>query len=106
MYGNTKRLMKMMEEAIRYSEVDEFYFRAHIRSRLYTEGTRVKHRLNWPINKFTTFFYRQVAKNEGATIDDLVEQAVIKHGWNKKETLSEFRLGYEAAKFTGQMLLR
>jgi len=105
-YGNTKRLQKMFQDAIRFSEVEEFNFAPNIRSHLYPEGTRIKHLLNWPLTKYTKFFYSQVFLAEEKTIGQLVEESMDNFGWDRVEAMEGLRKGFLAAKVSGQMLLR
>merc|ERR1711892_547528 len=106
MYGNTKKLRRRLEEAWRFSEKEDYTFEENIRSTLFSEGSRIKMKLKWPMNKYARMFLEEVMKNENKSTGEIL--AVAKNTFNESKDflLEEFKKIYTAAKSSGQMLLR
>ena len=105
MYGNTKKLKKLLDEAWKFSEKD-FTFHQRIRSTVFKEGTRNKLKLNWPLNKFTKMFLDEVMKDENQSTGEILAKAIKYFGVSETFLLAEFKKIFMAAKLSGQMLLR
>lgn len=106
MYGNTKKLRRRLEEAWKFSEGEDYMFEENVRSTLFNEGSRIKMKLKWPMNKYAKMFLEEVMNNENKSTGEILAKASKMFDQPKDFILEEFRKIYTAAKSSGQMLLR
>ena len=106
MYGNTKKLERRLEECWNFSEKEDYIFEENIRSTLFKEGSRIKMKLKWPMNKYAKMFLEEVMKNENKSIGEILAVATKSFNQSKDILLEEFKRIYSAAKLSGLMLLR
>merc|ERR1711892_1116856 len=106
MYGNTKKLKRRLEESWKFSEKESYIFEENIRSTLFNEGSRIKMKLKWPMNKYAQMFLKEVMNNKNESIGEILAKASTVFNEPKDFLLEEFRTIYTAAKSSEQMLLR
>merc|ERR1711892_624565 len=104
--GILKKLKRRLEESWKFSEKENYIFEENIRSTLFNEGSRIKMKLKWPMNKYAQMFLKEVMNNKNESIGEILAKASTVFNEPKDFLLEEFRTIYTAAKSSGQMLLR
>jgi len=106
MYGNTKKLKRRLQECWKFSEKENYMFEENIRSTLFNEGSRIKMKLKWPMNKYAKMFLEEVMENQNKSTGEILAAAQKSFGESKDFLFKEFKRIYSAAKLSGLMLLK